>query len=193
MHLGSDALVDLAEGTRPESDAPHLRTCERCRAQLEEVRRAIVLAADVDVPEPSPLFWPHFSARVHDAVSSAGASGRAGRSPWVAGWRAWPLGLAALAACVLAVVLTSRLSAPVPRLAPSNDPDATVATDALPDDDPALNMVADLASTLTSDEASELEIITHAGSVDEAVTGLSTDERQELHRLLNDALRRPGD
>jgi hypothetical protein len=192
MHLGSDELIDLAERTRPESDAPHLRSCERCRAQVEELRRAMATAAEVDVPEPSPLFWPHLSARVHDAVLAEGTPNETGRS-WLIGWRMWPIGLAALAACVVAVVLTSRVSTPARAPAASYQAESTAQPDALPDDDPALNLVADLASTLTYEEASELEISTHAGSVDEAVSGLSADERQELHRLLNDALRRPGD
>jgi hypothetical protein len=191
MHLGSDELIDIAERTRPESDAPHLRTCERCRAQVEELRRAMTMA-DVDVPEPSPLFWQHLSARVHDAVAAEGTPNETGRS-WQIGWRMWTAGIGALVACIAAFVLTSRVPIPAPAPAASRAAESIVQPDALPDDDPALTLVADLASTLTYEEASELETGTHAGSVEEAVSGLSPAERQELHRLLNDALRRPGD
>jgi hypothetical protein len=191
MHLGSDDLIDLAERTRPESDAPHLRTCARCRAQVEELRRAMTTAASVDVPEPSPLFWQHLSARVHDAIAAEEMPSQTMRG-WLIGWRMWTAAASALVACVAAVLLTSRVpSEPAPPA--SHLAESIAPPDALPDDDPALNLVADLASTLTYEEASELETSTHAGSVDEAVGGLSAAERQELHRLLNDALRHPGD
>src|SRR5436190_125575 len=69
-HLRPDELIDLAEGTRPESSASHLRTCEACRRQLADARAMIAAAADVDVPEPSPLFWEHFSVRVREAIGT---------------------------------------------------------------------------------------------------------------------------
>jgi hypothetical protein len=189
MHLGSDELIDLAERTRDESDVPHLRSCERCRRQLDELRAAMSTAVAVEVPEPSPLFWTHLSRRVHDAVSASGAP-QASYWSGPAAWRAWTIAAGALAALVLAVFVTSRGPAPAPGPTPSIQMDT--AADVLPDD-PALSLVADLASTMTYDEASELESGTHAGSVDEAVSTLSTDERRELRRLLTDALRRPGD
>src|SRR5438445_3838913 len=85
MHLTPDDLVDLADGTRPESSAPHLASCATCRAQLNEMRAMMSAAADVDVPEPSPLFWDHFSQRVHDAVETD-ARLKGSRS-FIARWR----------------------------------------------------------------------------------------------------------
>jgi hypothetical protein len=73
MHLQPDDLVDLAEGTRPEASAPHLASCAECRRQLADMRAMMSAAADVDVPEPSPLFWDHLSARVSESVSGEGA------------------------------------------------------------------------------------------------------------------------
>jgi len=69
MHLRPDELIDLAEGTRAESSAAHLAECAVCRLQVAELKAMMSAAADVDVPEPSPLFWDHFSARVHAAVA----------------------------------------------------------------------------------------------------------------------------
>ena len=71
-HLQSEELIDLAEGARPESSALHLQTCDECRSRLTDLRAAMAAAAHVNVPEPSPLFWDHFSARVRDAVLAAG-------------------------------------------------------------------------------------------------------------------------
>ncbi len=63
-HLTPEEFVDLAEGARAEASAPHLQACDACRRQLAELRATMSAAADIDAPEPSPLFWDHFSARV---------------------------------------------------------------------------------------------------------------------------------
>jgi len=105
MHLSPDALVDLAERTANDADVPHLRTCERCRRQLDELRTMMSAAADVDVPEPSPLFWQHFSSRVQEAVSAEGQPGQTRTWSWTRGWRAWAVPVGAVAALVLAVVI----------------------------------------------------------------------------------------
>ena len=68
-HLSPDHLIDLAEGTRPESSAPHLESCEACRRQLADMRAMMSAASEVAVPEPSPLFWDHLSERVRQAVA----------------------------------------------------------------------------------------------------------------------------
>jgi len=56
MHLNADELVDLAEGTRAESSASHLAACAGCRRALSELKQTMALAAEVNVPDPSPLF-----------------------------------------------------------------------------------------------------------------------------------------
>src|SRR5712672_889696 len=85
MHLNAEALVDIAEGTRPETAAPHLASCEACRAQVRELRAMISAAQDAEVPEPSPLFWDHLSSRVGEAVAAEGASRRSWRNALL--WR----------------------------------------------------------------------------------------------------------
>jgi hypothetical protein len=193
MHLRPDELVDLAESTRDDSEAPHLRSCELCRGKLAELRTTMSIAAEVDVPEPSPLFWEHLSSRVRDAAAAEGVRTRFGWS-FAARGRAWSVPLALAAALVLAIVVVSR--GPVRESVPASPlrTESVAALESLPDD-PALNLVADLAATMTYEEASE-EIGAHAGgaeSIDEAVNSLSLTERQELRRLLDEALRRPGD
>src|SRR5580765_631780 len=68
-HLTPEQVVDVADGVGTASSTRHLRACTACQRQLTELRLATSMAAEVDVPEPSPLFWDHFSARVHDAVN----------------------------------------------------------------------------------------------------------------------------
>src|SRR6185436_3564787 len=81
-HLKDEELVDIAEGTRPESSAPHLGGCDSCRTQLHELRAMMSAAQEVDVPEPSPLFWDHLSSRVHEAVAADGEPRRAWLTTW---------------------------------------------------------------------------------------------------------------
>ena len=106
MHLTPDDLVDLAEGTRPESSAPHLVTCTTCRAQLNEMRAMMSAVADVDVPEPSPLFWDHFSQRVHEAVANDTPNARLKPSrSFVTGARSFVTGAGSLIASARAALI----------------------------------------------------------------------------------------
>jgi hypothetical protein len=68
-HLSPELLIDLAEGTRPESSAGHLAECGECRQQLADLREMMAVAVSAEMPEPSPLFWDHLSARVRTAVA----------------------------------------------------------------------------------------------------------------------------
>jgi hypothetical protein len=188
MHLQPDALVDLAEGTRPESSAPHLATCEVCRQQLAELKAMMSAAADVAVPEPSPLFWDHFSARVREAVAAEGVSRR---SFWSWPRLALPAAAAAMAGVILAVALNT---GPV---ATPEAPTASVASVDLlsdpqsPGDDTALTLVAELSSDMDLDAAREAGLAA-GGSAEHAVTHLDGGELRELRRLLQEELARSG-
>jgi hypothetical protein len=193
-HLHPDELIDLADGTRPESSAPHLTACAECRRQLAELRGTMAAAAQAEVPEPSPLFWDHFSARVHDAVAAEGAPRRA---PWLG--LAPPLWAAACAAVIIAAAVTMRVArapgfvatpvGPVASLAPLADDAADLAPLA---DDPSLDLVADLAAQVGWDGAAAPGLGTHEDAADNAVGQLTAAERSELQRLLKEELARPG-
>lgn len=197
-HLTPREFVNLAEGARAESDAPHLQACDACRRRLGELRRMISAAAEVEAPEPSPLFWEHFSARVRVAVAAEGDSHRASwlaRRPW--GRLAIPLALGAAAAAALAVATTLR-SAQTP--AGRDVTPSAIAATATPTaesgptfaDDPSLGLVADLAGGYDWDAASEAGLTTSLERTDTAIGELSPDERQELERLLKQEMGRPG-
>lgn len=192
-HLASEELIDLADGTRPESSAPHLQACEVCRRQLADLRTTMASVAKVDVPEPSPLFWDHFSARVSEAVA---AEGEPRRTAWFATWSRWtqwstsrltvPMSIAALAALVIVASLTFRVGSLPAVDAPAPAVGSVVANEELawPPDDPALELMADLTEDLDWDAAHDAGFITHRSEIDTAIRQLTSAERQELQRLL---------
>ena len=196
-HLSSDELVDLAEGTSSESSSRHVESCEACRRQLADMRAMLSAAAEVDVPDPSPLFWDHFSERVRRAVAVEGAPRRAS---W---WERWswprivvPLSAAAFAAVIIAAVLGTRPGVPPasPEASPSSLASAGLDLPLFepldPSTDLSLSLVADLTAELDWDAASGMELTTHAGGSDEAVGELTGGELGELQRLLKEELAR---
>jgi len=196
MHLSIEDLVDLAEGVRPESSAPHLAVCASCRSQLADLRAMMAAAVDADVPEPSPLFWDQLSRRVREAVE-------AGEAPRPA-WNRLPVysiaGVALLAVTVIAAVKTFAPSArpsssPVASLTPPSaaaidQVDRADAADALRDD-VWLTFVADLAAGVDADAARDEGL--DAMNAEEAVMQLNDGELRELERLLQAQIRNQGD
>jgi hypothetical protein len=191
MHLTLEELIDLAEGTRSEAATPHLQSCEACRQQIAALRTTMSVAADVDVPEPSPLFWDHLSQRIREAVADEALPGT--MSPglrWAlpGSWRAWTI------AGVAAAVMIS-ISVTVPRtLRPGSGAGDRNAVSSVPlepfgaADDPSLVLFADLTEQMDPEAVIETEWSSHAGAADEVVASLSDDERLELQRLLEEAL-----
>ncbi len=208
MHLNAEELVDVAEGTRPESAAPHLAGCESCRAQLRELRAMLSAAQGVEVPEPSPLFWDHLSARVSEAVAEE-ARLKGSRS-WVAtiaarlsagaGARAFQASaFVAVMALLMAVMLTPRTPATGPAsIAASLPPSVADAgsgpellSDVNPAEDASLTVVASLTDGVDMETAREAGLAPR-GSAEHAVTHMSEDELRELGRLLKEELTRSG-
>jgi hypothetical protein len=192
MHLQPDELVDVAEGTRPASSVPHLASCEACRLQLADLKATLSAAADVEVPEPSPLFWDHLSAHVRDAVAAEGVPPR---SFWAWPRLALPVGAVAIAGVTLAFMLnTGGVTTPV--MAPPAPQVAVAPVELLSDpqsggDDTALTLVAQLSSDMDFDAAREAGLAAR-GSAEHAVTHLNREELRELQRLLQEELARSG-
>jgi hypothetical protein len=206
-HLTPARLVDLAEGTEAERVVPHLAECDACRRALAELRATMADIAGPagqgknDVPEPSPFFWDHLSARVREGVAEERAPGGTG---WAERWLKSSVGLPILAgvagAVILAVVASRRPivvnpipatplpigeSAPLPSLPPLEPLGAA--------DDPSLGLMADYGTALSLDDLrDEMALVGHVGSTDEAVITLSAEERQELRRLLEEEMTQPS-
>lgn len=192
-HLSSDELIDLSEGTLARTRAGHVEACGTCRARLDGLRAAMAALRDVDVPEPSPLFWDHFAARVREAVTA--------EPPPVAAswWSRWlPLRPSfALGAAALLIVAAGAVWLNAPRVAETParvesappgpiDPGTGVF---LPlEDDPTWTVVAGLTGQIDWETAQEAGIVVRPGSVEGAVWMLSDAERRELARLLKSEL-----
>jgi len=217
MHLNTEELVDVAEGSRPEASLPHLAACEPCRTQLRDLRAMMSAAQEVEVPEPSPLFWDHLSSRVHDAVEvgppparqwgfglprrssrdvAASEGGEPSRFAFVAS-RWFQASVVVAAGVLLAVAVNLRTPAPaaLPAVPPSVAvADASVPAELLSDvaaDDASLTLVASLTDQVDLETAREAGLAPR-GSADHAIAHLSDSELRELGRLLREELARSG-
>lgn len=199
-HLDEAALLDAAEGTPSEHAETHLAGCERCRVQVAELRSAMQIAEDAVVPEPSPLFWDHLSARVSEAIADDAAGEPAAVS---AGWAArlwnWQMLTAAVAvgAVIVAVAVNRRPASETSTARATVAPSPAVATtpaDLTPsiENDPSLSFIADLAGDLDWDDAVEAGLTSGADAVERVVQDMSDDERRELRRVLQEEMGRPG-
>ena len=196
-HLSPQDLLDIAEGTRPAAAFAHLDSCRVCRGQLADLRETLSLAAEADVPEPSPLFWDHLTTRVHDAIAADRTAGSGWRhSAWRAALASWKVAAAAAAAAALVLAASSGLRAPAPDSSESV-PTATSTVETPPDllafdDDPALAALADLTAELDWDAAAAAGLAPSHGAVDRVVLGLNEEERVALRQVLQEVLRGPG-
>jgi hypothetical protein len=195
-HLTRDQLLDLVEAQNAEASGPHLRSCATCRQELKDLRNVIDRVADVAVPEPSPLFWDHFSARVGEAVGSEPPGTerpiRDSRRWWGYGL---PIATMVVVLLVAASVVTSRRATVA---VPSVQRDAPIALEAsdvfsAADQETTLGLVADLGRDLDWDDLHDGGVIVHDGLLERAVNGLSAGERAELGRLLKQELSGGGD
>ncbi len=192
-HLTPETFVDLLDGTRTDESEPHLAACAECRRQLAGLRAASADVSDMEVPEPSPLFWTHLSARVRNAIEAEPR----GVAAWFHGWSWRVASVAAIGALALfaatLVVRDIRLTSSRPSgIAELELPVADTAVAAvLPAEDASFGLVADLAGDLDW-EAAVAATLPARGGVERAVADLTEPERVELQRLLTDALEHSG-
>lgn len=203
-HLTPDELVDIADGVRLESATPHLEACAECRAALAELRAMMSAIADVDVPEPSPLFWDHFSARVRGAVAEERLSAQ--RSGWFSWSSEVTRGMVPVAATAVLVVallvgaVMTRRSARAPEAmaartpAPAGAPLVPAADDAALDaaNSEVWDVLTAAASDMQIEDAREAGMTVRPGAIDRAVQKMAPDELNELGRLLQSELKHSG-
>lgn len=201
-HLSESEFVDLAEneGALGSRRVAHVETCASCREQLDALRSILRAAAAVDVPEPSPLFWDHMSARVRHGIAAEPAPVRSGWNR--IGIRGLvPLGAAAaLIVAVISGVLLVRAAREGNMVTPVIDRAASAvgvpAAPALPgttpdaDDAEAWAVLTAVASDVALEDARAAGMDVAAAAIDDAVQDLSPAELTELGRLLQSELKR---
>jgi len=197
-HLTPAEFVGIIDGVRDEPSAAHLAACEECANELAALRAAMEAAADIEVPEPSPLFWDHLSARVREAVAAEGVPRAGVWDRWLR-WQTAVPAAAALAVVIMAAVAfksgPAGPSSPQPAATSSSTPSVEVPPlGALGStDDPTLALVADLAAGMEPEALSQAVPLAGAiSSADEAVGALTSGELEELGRLLKAELAKPG-
>ena len=131
------------------------------------------------MPEPSPLFWPQFSARVRTAVRREAPPASTGPS-----WLRWqvllPLGAAAMIILGLMFAVPDRDHAERASAEPAVD--ANTARDpAAPSD--SWVVLAELIGEMDLDTATAAGLVA-PGVAEQAVWRLTADEQQEMTRLL---------
>jgi len=196
-HLDETQLLDALEAKLEATlegklAAAHLADCGACRDRVSELRSVIASVTSVEVPEPSPLFWDHFPARVSRAIDAAPSPAGWWRSP------RWLWGGAATAALVMLLMLlplgreagapapTSDVEAPTTVASAEPNPDvlgSLEVADGL-EGDAAWEMVRAVAEESDYDAVQESGLVPRAGSLERAALELSTEERAELARLV---------
>ena len=197
-HLSDQQIGEALDGDAVS--VAHAAACPECAARVNALRDTLRDVTAVEVPEPSPLFWTGFAARVNEAIDTAPPAHRWWGSPRFA----WAT-LAAAALVVAAVLLVPTvLPEPASRIA-TTDPVTPAATEGEPaaaddhlgaqpwsDDDEAWELVRSVASDLDYDDAREAGIVPRPGAVERAAAELDEDERAELIRLIEAELKRAG-
>jgi len=202
MHLKDSEFADLIDGVLSAEGREHLDQCESCQARAAGLPAVLARASEADVPEPSPLFWEHFSARVASAIRDSSPQGVPATAGF--GWLRRPavvwMSAAAVALLVLVTTLSRRsqpleLNAPAARV-PTTDaatlpPGVSIDAEDL-ESDQAWALVRTAADDLEwrEEDAHAAGLSARPGSADRAVLELSAEERIELARLLDDELRR---
>lgn len=189
-HLSSDEIIDVVDGTSSDARTAHVEACAQCRQQVDELRRVMAMAREDRVPEPSPLFWDHFSERVRRAV--AGQPAPVSRWHDVFSWRVL------VPAASLFMIFSMFVGGVVKYRSQTDRVDlamreevAGAAVAAVAQEEASWALLADLTSTLDVEAVVAEGIVVGPGASDRAVAQLSSEEAAELRRLLKAELTRP--
>jgi hypothetical protein len=195
-HLSRAEFVDLIDSPASLSPrrAQHVETCAQCREEAEMLRAMRDLAAEDEMPEPSPLFWDHFSARVTEVLRREPVPAPRAR------WNPVPFATWAAAAVVLLLLISTAiwrttLHAPAPHMpaqvtAPS-DPATVEPVDDV-DNDEAWAVVRAATADLVWEDAHEAGLTPRPDEVENEALQLNAAERVELGRLLDEDMKRNG-
>jgi hypothetical protein len=196
-HLTPEEFVDAADGVLDPPRQAHLDACPTCRREVTALAALLREAAAVEVPEPSPLFWEHLSARVRQSIADEDVPASSGL-----GWWRWPvlMPMGALAAVLLLLIGSLPRSSPAPSPAiavsvplaplPPAVGESSFGIVADPADSGPWEVVAELVGTLDWDTAGAAGLSLVPGDSEHAAMLLTAEEQAELSRLLRGELAR---
>ena len=172
-HLSPDECLSAADGTLDAVRRHHADSCANCRQAVDAARAFLAEVSAADVPEPSPLFWDHFSARVRAATEDLAV----GPVEPVARWRAW-VPLCGLAAAAVFAVWLVRL----PVTPPTSDAvDVASAVDPFQESPAAWESVMALAADWSTEDLQTMTADTESTLL---IEDLTPGERAAFVRLL---------
>lgn len=182
-HLTPDEFVSVADGNEAPQMQEHLAACRSCQEEVARLKALLVDLEATPVPEPSPLFWDHFSARVrHATLDLEPPAGGADSSWWwTRGWRPLAMVGALAGAVALAVVLGpgSVSRAPESIVADAAPSAAIIAFE----EDGTWDLVVGLASELEWTDV-RAAVVPRSGTADALIDELTPEQREALVRLL---------
>jgi hypothetical protein len=131
-----------------------------------------------EVPEPSPLFWNHLSARVRESVAVEPVP----RSWWTTYWR--PVAVAVGTVCLLAIVVLRPWPPTVPSV-PST-PSITAAPDVAADVEVSemWRLIEVAAPAVEMDSVRDAGFMPSQYATDQAIESLTPSQREALVKLL---------
>jgi hypothetical protein len=181
-HLRDEEMIDALDEPLAAPRQAHLDACDACQAEMTSLRGVVREARAVEIDEPSPLFWDHFSERVRQATS---------REPLPraeAWWHAWwrPVGVLAAAAGAVLLVAVMR---PSPNELPASvsSEQSPVTSLALASDDGSWGLVIGLASELDATDVREAARPAE-GTADAMIDELTPAQRSALAKLLQEGM-----
>jgi hypothetical protein len=189
-HLRDTEFTDLLDGALGADRQAHLKTCQACRERADELTATLAAVEDRVVPEPSPLFWDHFSARVRAAIDEEPPPPSAWRQLVATRPVRWSA-IVAVATLVLAIAVwrsgvpsrTPSAGAPTTASSPVRDVPADQGFEEIESDE-AWALVRSMADELDADEIDAAGLGARPGSVERMANGLSDVERTELAELI---------
>lgn len=206
-HLSREELIDSLERMLPPEREAHADACETCRAERGALQQVLHRISEIEVPEPSPLFWEHFSARVREQVAHEPTPPPSAWPAWatVSGWNAWGWPRWAVGAAMLVICVTlgwagwrdyrhgrvgggSTGAHSLPGTPPGTEMGSVL--DGSGDED--WNLVVSMAEDVTVEEGDESTLAVKPGATERALTDLSSEQRSELARLLTAEILRPA-
>lgn len=193
-HLTDAEIVDCMDARQlPRPRQAHLEDCDMCRSRVDLLQATLdqVQQEPGGVPDPSPLFWEHFSRRVSEAID---------QDPPATRWRklsVWAPMATALILCAGALIVWNQarsLRTPAPSAVVVEAPGIPTPFDQPVnlEDDVEWSLVRVAADELEWESAADAGIRANPGSAERVALEMSAAERQELERLIEAEMKQTG-